>query len=59
MGRQVKKIGKSALSVLLAVCLAIPTSLVFPSKARPRQKILLHLKGCILSVPKSMLLLPE
>ena len=34
MGRQVKKFGKSALSVLLAVCLAIPTSLAFPTKAQ-------------------------
>ena len=34
MGKQVKKFGKSALSVLLAVCLAIPTSLAFPTKAQ-------------------------
>ena len=33
MGKQIKKIGKSALSVLLAICLAIPTSLAFPTQS--------------------------
>ena len=34
MGNQIKKLGKSALSVLLAVCLAIPTGLAFPAKSQ-------------------------
>ncbi len=58
MGRQVKKFGKSALSVLLAVCLAIPTSLVFPTKAQAATKDFVTPEGLYLISSKEYAIAP-
>ena len=58
MGKKVKKLGKSALSVLLAVCLAIPTGLVFPTKAQAATKDFVTPEGLYLISSKEYAIAP-